>query len=80
MISLKSKTSDIDQSDENDEEQEIKLESQRKKKCLPDRSNEEEKRGSFSSGFRERERERVWREREGTCFGERELNGQQKPF
>lgn len=27
MISLKSKTSDIDQSDENDEEQEIKLES-----------------------------------------------------
>ena len=25
-------------------------------------------------------REMVWREREGTCFGERELNGQQKPF
>ena len=34
---------------------------------------------------RERERERfmremVWREREGTCFGERELNGQQKLY
>lgn len=58
----------------------LNLNLRRKKKCLPDRSNEEEKRGSFSSGFRERERERVWREREGTCFGERELNGQQKPF
>ena len=76
-------TSDIDQSDENDEEKEIKLESYRKKAYLIEATKKN--RGSFSSGFREGERERfmrerVCREREGTCFGERELNGQQKPF